>query len=294
MTKTYGKLFALLLIGCILLTSCTGGTGAPGASSAPSASVTDRGQFPIVTEDLTLDIAMVVNATVEDIDSNHASKWLEDVSGINLNFTHLPSDETATKINLMFASDEVPDIFAGSNMSKAAVEEYAAAGWIAPIDDYIAEYGVGYDELMADLGDLRDIFLNYVTLSDGKRYSLNYVSTVSTNMYYGNAWMYMPWVYQLGLETPTTLDEFFDYCMAVKTGDPNGNGIADEVPISGSADYFPRVISFIGNAFQYTDFTWYSKVDNGVVSFVADNDQYKATVEYIKSCMITACWMEIT
>jgi putative aldouronate transport system substrate-binding protein len=300
MKRTSLKLAALLVLACLALTACAGSpsaqtaatsaaaqaTGAPAASTAPDAAsepVTPRGQFPIVTDDLTLDIAMVVTATVEDINTNYATTWLEETSGINLEFTQLPADETATKINLMLASGETSDVFAGYNMSKAAIEEYAAAGWIVPLDDYIAAYGDGYDELMADLGDLSDMFLNYVTLSDGKRYSLNYVSTVSTNMYYGNCWMYMPWLGKLGYDkAPGTLDEFFDYCMAIKTGDPNGNGKADEMPISGSSDYFPRVIAFIGNAFQYTDFTWYCKVDGRQVSFMAGNDQYKATVEYLK------------
>jgi len=305
MKRNFLKVFALVLIAVMTLTACAApaadnkpaaddkpaatqsastGASTPAASTdTADAPVTPRGEFPIVNDDLSLNIAMVVTANVEDIDTNYATQWLEKTSGIDLEFTQLPSDETATKINLMLASGEAADVFAGYNMSKAAIEEYAAAGWIVPIDEYIAEYGEGYDELMADLGDLKDMFLNYVTLSDGQRYSLNYVSTVSTNMYYGNAWMYMPWIEKLGWDhTPATLDEFFDYCMDIKTKDPNGNGLNDEMPISGSKDYWGRIIAFIGNAFQYTDFTWYCKVDNGQVSFMANNDEYKATVEYLK------------
>lgn len=185
----------------------------------------------------------------------------------------------------MMASGEDVDVYSGYNISKASVEEFAAAGWIIPIDEYIEAYGEGYEELTTELAELgmADMFRNYVTLSDGKRYSLNYVSTVSTNMYYGNAWIYTPWLEKLGFDkAPSTLDEFFDFCMAIKNGDPNGNGQADEIPISGSAKNFPRIIAFIGNAFQYTDFTWYCKVDDGKVSFMADNDQFKSTVEYLK------------
>lgn len=302
MNGRFKRLFASSVALCLALTACSASSSSsssggklsssaqnsasvPASSQTPVGPVTPRGEFPIVTDDLTLKIAMLVSATVEDIDSNYATKWLEDTTGINLEFTALPAEDTATKINLMMASKEAIDVYCGYNMSKASVEEYAAAGWIVPIDDYIAAYGEGYDELVADLEKLgmEDIFRNYVTFSDGKRYSLNYVSTMSTNMYYGNAWIYTPWLEKLGFnKAPSTLDEFFNFCMAIKNNDPNGNGIADEIPISGSTNYFPRVIAFIGNAFQYTDFTWYCKVDDGKVSFIANNDQYKSTVEYLK------------
>lgn len=36
----------------------------------------------------------------------------------------------------------------------------------------------------------------------------------------------------MGLEVPETLDDFYDVCMAFKTQDPNGNGIADEIPFN--------------------------------------------------------------
>ena len=40
------------------------------------------------------------------------------------------------------------------------------------------------------------------------------------------------WLDKLGLEVTETLDDFYDVCMAFKTQDPNGNGIADEIPFN--------------------------------------------------------------
>lgn len=34
------------------------------------------------------------------------------------------------------------------------------------------------------------------------------------------------------MEIPTTLEEYYNYLVAVKEKDPNGNGIADEIPLS--------------------------------------------------------------
>ena len=50
------------------------------------------------------------------------------------------------------------------------------------------------------------------------------------------------WLDQLGLEVPTTVDEFTECLKAFRdAGDLNGNGIADEVPLAtrfGSDDTF--------------------------------------------------------
>ena len=43
--------------------------------------------------------------------------------------------------------------------------------------------------------------------------------------------IYKPWLDQLGLEMPTTTDEFHEVLRAFKAaGDLNGNGIDDEIP----------------------------------------------------------------
>src|SRR5690606_36914088 len=42
------------------------------------------------------------------------------------------------------------------------------------------------------------------------------------------------WLDALEMEIPETTDEFYQYLKAVKEGDPNGNGQADEVPYGGN------------------------------------------------------------
>ena len=40
------------------------------------------------------------------------------------------------------------------------------------------------------------------------------------------------WLDKLGLEVPVTLDDWYNVLKAFKDGDPNGNGIADEIPFT--------------------------------------------------------------
>ena len=55
------------------------------------------------------------------------------------------------------------------------------------------------------------------------------------------------WLDAVGLSVPTTLDEWYTVLKAFKEQDPNGNGVADEIPLSdswGGTNYL-----FAGNAF---------------------------------------------
>ncbi len=65
------------------------------------------------------------------------------------------------------------------------------------------------------------------------------------------AWIYKPWLDKLGLAVPTTTDELEQVLLAFKEKDPNGNGIADEIPWSGAqiGSWHAKLSSFIMNAF---------------------------------------------
>ena len=63
--------------------------------------------------------------------------------------------------------------------------------------------------------------------------------------------MRQDWLDKLGLEQPKTLDDFYNVLKAFKEKDPNGNGIADEIPFSGRMKR-RTLISFV-EAFGLTD-----------------------------------------
>ena len=65
-------------------------------------------------------------------------------------------------------------------------------------------------------------------------------------------WIYEPWLDQLGLEMPTTTEQFKQVLLAFRDRDPNGNGIQDEIPLSGATKgWHADVQGFIMNAFIY-------------------------------------------
>jgi putative aldouronate transport system substrate-binding protein len=70
--------------------------------------------------------------------------------------------------------------------------------------------------------------------------------------------VYQPWLDALGLEEPETIDEFHEMLLAFKNDDPNGNGVADEIPLSAAMGrpYYNNDTAldlYIMNAFTYDD-----------------------------------------
>jgi len=97
-------------------------------------------------------------------------------------------------------------------------------------------------------------------------------------------WVNTKWLNALGLETPKTTEEFKAMLEAFKNSDPNGNGNADEVALSGSIeDYGVRPLTFLMNGFIYDDDRMHLILNDGKVDTVANKPEWKEGLAYIKS-----------
>ncbi|MEU2204199.1 hypothetical protein AB0P19_07310 [Microbacterium oleivorans] len=85
---------------------------------------------------------------------------------------------------------------------------------------------------------------------------------------------------ELGIPMPTTIDEYRDALEAFATEDPNGNGKADEIPLSFRTDSFcanPHdLIAALGGQPENND---HRIVRDGKVEFTANTDGHRAGVE---------------
>lgn len=57
------------------------------------------------------------------------------------------------------------------------------------------------------------------------------------------------WLEKLGLDMPTTTEELKEVLIAFKTKDPNGNGKADEIPLSFINKYGAEDLVFLFASF---------------------------------------------
>ncbi len=87
---------------------------------------------------------------------------------------------------------------------------------------------------------------------------------------------------KLGMEMPTTPEEFKDLLIAIKETDLNENGENDEIPLMGY--YNGRKsdpICFLMNPFElYTD-NYYTITDDGQIAFHANTDGWREGLKYI-------------
>ncbi len=84
---------------------------------------------------------------------------------------------------------------------------------------------------------------------------------------------------------PQTTEEFRAVLRAFAEGDPNGNGVDDEVPVAGNFTINSQNICwFLMNSFVYTDpENIYMAVKNGKVYFAPGTDEWREGLRYCKS-----------
>lgn len=216
--------------------------------------VTPAGEFPIVTEPVTLKILLSNGEQVSDFNTNAYTQWLEEKTGVDLQIDVVASTDAQVKLNLVLASGDLPDILLGFNPSSSLMAQMGAEGTFLPLNDLMDKYGV---ETKRIFEDERPQLLPLNTSPDGNIYGLPEINECFHCFLSQKMWVYKPWLDKLGIDVPTTTDEFEAMLIAFRDQDPNGNGIADEVPFSGSIDgaggWHNSVDQFLMNSFVFYD-----------------------------------------
>lgn len=203
------------------------------AGTAVAAPALADGHLKIVDEPLELTIQMN-HARYPVYDENwpveqQARAWTgvhlkNDTVGANMR-----TDENTGRteaLNLMLASGHIPDIV-GSSRIKDFVNQYGPEGAFLPLNELIEEHAPNIKAYL----DARPKIASAMKAADGNIYYIPYLPDGK----YGRAYhIRYDWLDKLGLDVPETVEEFEAVLRAFKTQDPNGNGLADEVP------YFAR------------------------------------------------------
>lgn len=245
--------------------------------------VTAAGELPVVKEKVGIEVGILSTTFVEDYETNAFTQYLEEKTGIDLSFYEFPASGGAEKLYVMLASNsELPDVICGVNLSKGKFLEYADEGVFVELNDYIDKYGYWINE-MRDSGAIPN-FDGWLTASNGKKYFVPSRGEQIGNRYGGKAFINKTWLDKLGLEMPTTTEEFAKVMKAFVTQDPNGNGKNDEIGFTGSKNgWNEKPVNFLMNSFVYDDYNKGVVVDeNKKLSLNYTSDAYKKGLEYIR------------
>lgn len=277
--KRFYALMALLLVLLVpLFTACTT-TPAPSAKASEQAtatvSATTAASTPEVQAPVKLSVFIDIAPDVT-LENNKAVKFIEDKTNLILEFVKA---ETPEAKQLALSSGNYPDCYLTGGFSNLDIMNYGVSQKIfIPLNSLIDKLGTEFKKI-----DTTDVpgYLKMATAPDGNIYGMPSVAQCY-HCQSGKSWINVAWLKKLGLNMPQTTDDLYNVLKAFKTQDPNGNGKADEIPMSGAINTWKaEPENWIMNAFIYTDNANYFKVDGGKVSFVANTPEWREGLRYI-------------
>lgn len=262
-----------MLSAVLLLTACGGGGGGGAASEAqsPDGKVT----LNFITQSSPLAPA--------DPNEKLIHKRLEEKTNVHINWKNYTSDVFVEKRNLAVASGDLPDAIFDAGYGDYDLLKLAKDGAIIPLEDLIEQYMPNLQKVLEESPEYKSM----ITAPDGHIYSFPWIEELGSGKQRIQAvdnlpWINVEWLNNLGLKMPTTTEELKEVLIAFKTQDPNGNGKADEIPLSFINKPGGEDLTFLFAAFGLGENWDHTVVTNeGKVVFTAADEGYKEAVKYI-------------
>lgn len=238
-----------------------------------SAEVTvNKTGFPITSEKITLTVLFPRLPVHGDFDQMWFVKAIEEKTNIHLEFIGVDSEGFDEKKNLVLASGDYPDLFFnGITRSDEAI--YGPQGIFVNLAPYIEEYAPNAKAMFEKYSEVRKTF----TFPDGSLYAMPGFIDVYRYVTANNVYINEQWVTNLGYEMPKNLDELYEVLKAMKSGDPNGNGENDEIPVS--TRYGTEFDTFILSALGYVNTR--DDVIGGKYVYVPAQEEYKEYLTFM-------------
>ena len=233
------------LICLALVTSMLAGCGGGGNSSSSSGEQTSGGTsgevaagddnfnetgLPIVKEPVELTFLYVKGANTMDFKDNAMFQQMEKDTNVKINWQYAGDADWGEQKSLLLASGDLPDVFFGDNALKDN-DIATNLDMFIPLEDYVEKYCPNIKAAWEAEPTMRQM----VTNPDGHIYTLPGKKPMRPKGC-DTPFINKAWLDRLGLEMPTTVDEWYEVLKAFKEQDANGNGDPnDEIPLTGSA-----------------------------------------------------------
>ena len=256
MKKTLVSLLALLLAVCVAL---------------PAMAI--ELDLPLMTDDYTFTIMIRKEELCQNTWSEkECVQFTEEKTGVHVEWIEVPYSAWDEKVNLAIASGELPDAFIGK------IDVVSNVDILTPLESYIDASAPNTLLMFDTLTNMRGA----LTQSDGHIYSLPIGDADPKNEINGEFWINTAWLEKLGLSMPTTVQEFYDVLVAFRDGDPNGNGIQDEIPllVTNTNDNASK-IDYLFGFFHTLENNQHVRIEDGKVIFTPAEDNYYEALQWI-------------
>ncbi len=268
---------------CVLalgLAACSG-SDTPADESKPLPTVTGN---PAVTLDVFAPQSADWNLSTNDFTKKVKQQFNMSFKWQTTTFDGGPAKE---KRQISLASGDYPDLYLlipwVDQFTPAELLKLGNQGVLVPLNQLIDQYGPNIKKAL----DAEPEWKAMATAPDGKIYGMPQWVDCYHCTYQGKLWMNSTWLKKLGLEQPKTTEDMVKVLRAFKTQDPNGNGKADEIPLSASVR--DALIPYFMNAFIYNPQGTSGNnnstlvLNDGKVDTQANKDGWREGLKYMNS-----------
>lgn len=236
---------------------------------------TEVGTYPIVNEPISLTLFTAQRANIIDYETNEYTVFLEEKTGIDLTFETAPGDAISEKVNLAFASQDLPDMFFFQNVDEAryGVDEKQLIDLTELIDTKMPELQAIFEQ--------EDGMREACKATDGAIYQLPSYSDCYHCNYAIKMWVNTAQLEAMGEEPPTTTEEFYNICKKFKEQNP------DYLPLAGAASssgggWNSDPLMFIMNAFTYYPANVHGlRMHGDTVETAYNTDEYREALKFM-------------
>ena len=209
-----------------------------------------------------------------DMEQMDLYNYIEELTNVHIDLSY--SSSMAETLTTMLATDDLPDIFHVSGLSQF---QLVNEGAIVNLNDYLDKIP-NYTRWLED-----SEIASGKNIEDGGLYGINFLTIYPPTFCLNER---EDWLKNLGLEQPTTLDEWLTVWRAIRDNDANGNGDpTDEIPYCDAADVWAgngshamdgllSVYGIKSNGTFYAD-------EEGTYQLVYNHPRYR---EYLELCRL--------
>ncbi len=267
---------------CVSLFSGCGNQQSTGSSEVTTTEVLEETSKTTETkqeessEPKELNILSKTNAYVENIETNAFTLWYEEYSGVHVNW-EISEDPNQT-FSLKVVGEDLPDVYYGQEMSRAARDLYGADGVLIDLTELIEEHAPNIKRMFEE----NPLQKAACTSEDGAIYGIPYLNSSELSKFSQIIWVYEPWLEALNVtpESIKTTDDLYELFKLVAETDLNGNGKKDEIPFAsrGMKNSYGLLGLMNNFVFQGTNFI---NFENGEAVYVPATEGWREGLAFI-------------
>ena len=247
-------------------------------------SCTALAEFPLTEEPVTLKIMARTNSFYpnQDLGSVYNMQAYEEMTGVDIEWENIDPSVFNNTLAASIAADDLPDIIFKGYLTNVQSYEWGVDEILVDLAPYIEEYAPNFNALMEKYPDIRKA----ITAPNGAIYGLPQVVLAPQMRVPAKLYINTEALAKFGMEEPKTLDDLYAYLVAFRDSDWNGNGQADEVPLSSSTSMLYKY--FYGSFGVRSRGAHHDVVDvdpaTGELRIFAQSEDYRDFLEFLHKC----------